>query len=68
MKKGVSTEPTALTVADSFYCPPNGTFLYDYPLGDEMDCALAEGFVVRCTAGSSATSLSFSGAIYVSRC
>lgn len=63
-----TTEPTALTQIDDFYCPPNGTFLYDFPLGDELDADLANGFVVRCTPGASATSLSFSGALYVSRC
>jgi hypothetical protein len=63
-----TTEPTTITVIDAFYCPPNGTFLYDVPLGDEPDTALGEGFVVRCTPGSSATSLSFAGGLYVCRC
>ena len=63
-----TTEPTTLAQLDAFYCPPNGTFLYDFPLGDEPDADLSVGFVVRCTPGASATSLSFSGALYVSRC
>jgi hypothetical protein len=62
-----TSEPTALTQIDAFYVPPNGTFLYDFPLGNEPDAALGEGFSVRCTPGSSATSMSFGGAIYVSR-
>jgi hypothetical protein len=63
-----TTEPTALAQLDAFYCPPNGTFLYDFPLGDEPNSDLAVGFVVRVTPGSSATSCSFTGALYVSRC
>jgi hypothetical protein len=46
-----TTEPTALTVIEEFLITPYaGTVLYDWPLGDAPDCALAEGFVVRLTA------------------
>lgn len=46
-----TTEPTVLTVLDSFILSPNGgVVLYDWPLGDTPDCALAEGFAIRCTA------------------
>lgn len=63
-----TSEPTALTLLDTFYIPPNGGAIYDLPLGDEYDCALAEGFVVRVTPGASATSMSFGGSLFVSRC
>lgn len=46
-----TTEPTVLTVLDEWLLTPNGgTALYDFPLGDEYDSALAEGFVIRLTA------------------
>lgn len=66
--KNWTTEPTVVSQAVPIYLPPNGTGLYDIPLGDEFDCALAEGFGLRITPGASATSLSFSGALWVSRC
>lgn len=46
-----STEPTALTTLEDFIITPNGGLLwYDIPLAKEYDCALAEGFSVRCNA------------------
>ena len=46
-----TTEPTVLTVLRSVLISPNGGVLvFQYPLGQEPDCALGEGFVVRCTA------------------
>jgi hypothetical protein len=46
-----TTEPTVITVLDEILIPAfMGSAWYDVPLGDEYDCALAEGFVVRCTA------------------
>jgi len=43
-----TAEPTALSVLWPLYIDPNkGEFIYDYPLGDEPDCALAEGFAIR---------------------
>jgi hypothetical protein len=51
MGYGWSAEPTVLTVIESFLLTPNvGVFFYDYPLGDEPDTALGEGFAIRCTA------------------
>lgn len=47
-----SAEPTTLTqMSAEFLLTPNGgVIVYDFPLGKEPDCALAEGFVVRCNA------------------
>lgn len=46
-----TTEPTVLTVQKEFLIPADkGVILYQYPLGQEPDCALAEGFVIRCNA------------------
>lgn len=46
-----TTEPTVLTVVEEFLLTPNGgVIFYDWPLGDTPDSALAEGFVIRCTA------------------
>ncbi|MEU1880853.1 hypothetical protein ABZ470_26400 [Streptosporangium sp. NPDC020072] len=43
-----SSEPTVLTVIDTFPLSPNGGLaLYDIPLGDTPDCAPAAGFVLR---------------------
>jgi hypothetical protein len=44
-------EPTTLTVLDEALVPAfMGVAWYDIPLGDEYDCALAEGFAIRVTA------------------
>ena len=46
-----TTEPTALTVlVERLLTPNGGLVIYDWPLGREPDCALAEGWVLRCTA------------------
>lgn len=46
-----TSEPTVITVFKEFLLAPDkGLFEYQWPLGQEPDCALAEGFVVRVTA------------------
>lgn len=46
-----SSEPTTITVLKEFLLAPDkGVIAYQFPLGQEPDCALAEGFVIRCTA------------------
>lgn len=49
--KNWSAEPTVLTVIKELLLSPNGGVLeYQFPLGQEPDCALGEGFAIRCTA------------------
>lgn len=44
-------EPTVLSVIDEFLLTPNGGLYAEFqPLGNEWDCAVAEGFAIRCTA------------------
>jgi hypothetical protein len=51
MGKNWTTEPTVLSVLeDTMLTPNSGVLWYDFPLGDEYDCALGEGFVLRMTA------------------
>ena len=51
-----TTEPTVLTVIDAWWIPSDkGVIAYQYPLGQEPDCALAEGYVLRFTSGTGAT-------------
>jgi hypothetical protein len=46
-----ANEPTVLTVIDEILLDPNkGLLVYDFPLGDTPDSAVAEGFVYRCNA------------------
>ena len=46
-----TTEPTALSVLDEQLLTPNGGLVkWQWPLGNTPDSALAEGFVIRCTA------------------
>jgi hypothetical protein len=46
-----TAEPTALTPLKEFLLTPNaGLIAYQWPLGQEPDSALAEGFAIRCTA------------------
>lgn len=46
-----TTEPTAHTILSEKLLTPNGgVIVFNYPLGTEPDCALAEGFAIRCTA------------------
>ncbi|HCT81759.1 MAG TPA: hypothetical protein DGT23_35300 [Micromonosporaceae bacterium] len=61
-----TTEPTVLTVLRERSIPAfGGVVLYDYPLGKEPDCALAEGFAIRCTAPAN---VSVRATMKVSRC
>lgn len=54
--KGWTAEPTTLTLRREWLLSPNGGALfYPWPLGDEPDCALTEGFVLRCTAPATAS-------------
>ena len=44
-------EPTTLTVLkEILMAPDKGLVMYQFPLGQEPDCALAEGFAIRVTA------------------
>ena len=46
-----ANEPTVLTAQKEFLLAPDkGLIAYLWPLGQEPDSALAEGFVIRCTA------------------
>jgi hypothetical protein len=46
-----TTEPTTITVLKEFLVAPDkGLFAYQFPLGQEPDTALGEGFVIRVTA------------------
>jgi hypothetical protein len=46
-----TSEPTTLTPLKEFLLSPNGGVIsYEWPLGTEPDCALAEGFAIRCNA------------------
>lgn len=46
-----TSEPTVLTVIDSFLITPTGgTVFYDYPLGDTPDTAVSIGIGLRVTA------------------
>jgi hypothetical protein len=46
-----TTEPTVLTLVDSFLLDPNkGLVVYDFPLGDTPDTAVSQGMLIRCTA------------------
>ena len=61
-----TTEPTTLTVIREKLVTPNGgVFAYDYPLGTEPDCALGEGFAIRCTAPAT---VNVRATLEVSRC
>lgn len=60
-----TTEPTALTLIKRFtIAPDKGLFAYQFPLGTEPDCALAEGFVLRCTAPAAVNA---NGGLHVER-
>jgi hypothetical protein len=60
-----TSEPTALTVLDEFLVHPQSGFKEYYPLGDEPECTLAEGFVLRVTAPNA---VNCRPAMRVSRC
>jgi hypothetical protein len=49
--KNWTTEPTVVTVLDETLIPAfMGFAWYDLPLGDEYDCDVSTGFLIRCTA------------------
>lgn len=51
-KKDYSAAPTGVTVVegDLWLEPNKGIHWFDYPLGDEPDCAASEGMAIRLTA------------------
>lgn len=60
-----TSEPTAITVPKPFFIHPQAGIVYQIPMGDEWDSALAEGFVIRCTA---AVAVDCRAGMAVSRC
>jgi hypothetical protein len=53
-----SAEPTVLAVIEVFLVTPNGgTFAYDWPFGETLDNDVSKGFVMRCTAPTSAVNV-----------
>lgn len=49
--KNWTVEPTVLVPLKEFLLTPNaGLIAYQFPLGQEPDCALGEGLAIRCTA------------------
>lgn len=53
-----TSEPTVLTPVWSWLLSPQGgTALYDFPLGDTPDCAVSNGFAIRCTAPTTAVNV-----------
>lgn len=60
-----TTEPTTITVIHEMLVHPQAGVVYQVPLGDEPDCALGEGFVIRCTAPAA---VNVRGTLKVSRC
>lgn len=64
--KNWTVEPTTLTPFDEFLLTPaGGTVIYDFPLGDTPDCAVSEGFAIRCTAPAT---VNVRGTIWVEKC
>lgn len=60
-----TTEPTVLTPLKAWWIPSDkGVIAYQFPLGQEPDCALAEGYVIRCTSGAGATPNARAGLIF----
>lgn len=46
-----TAEPTVLTpILETLLAADKGLLLFQFPLGQEPDCAAGEGFVLRCTA------------------
>lgn len=61
-----TTEPTSLaTVLDEFLIHPQTGVKEYLPLGNTYDCALSEGFVIRCTA---AAAVSVRSGLWWERC
>lgn len=62
-----ANEPTVLTVLEEILLTPNGgTLIYDFPLAEEYDCAVSEGFAIRCTAPTNAVNVR--ATLAVTRC
>jgi hypothetical protein len=63
---GYATEPTALTVIDSYLVSPySGTVIYDYPLGTTPDTAVSNGLCLRLTAPAA---VNVRATMYFERC
>lgn len=60
-----TTAPTAVTVLEPHFIHPQAGVIQQIPLGDEYDSALAEGFILRCTA---AVAVDARAGMRVSRC
>lgn len=63
-----TTQPTVITtlIYPTFVLTPNGgTYTYNFPYGQEPDCAVSEGFAISCTAPSATTAR---GGLIVARC
>jgi hypothetical protein len=60
-----ANEPTVLTVLEPHFIHPQAGVIYQIPLGDEYDTALAEGFALRLTA---AVGVDARALMKVSRC
>lgn len=60
-----TADPTVVTLLEPHFVHPQAGVIYQVPLGDEYDCALAEGFVLRCTA---AAAVDVRSLMRVSRC
>jgi hypothetical protein len=60
-----ANEPTVLTLLKRFtIAPDKGLYAWQWPLGQEPDCALAEGFVIRCNAPAA---VNVNGGLFVER-
>lgn len=58
-------EPTVLTPIRAWWIPSDkGVIAYQFPLGQEPDCALAEGFALRFTSGTGATPNARAGLVF----
>lgn len=65
-----TSEPTALTstIFRAVDLDPNkGLYHYDWPLGETPDCALAEGFVIRCTVPSGGAAVNYRAGMRLAR-
>ena len=63
-----TTEPTAVTMLRNYLLDPNkGVYEFTFPLGDEPDCALGEGFGVRCTVPSGGAAVNYRANMTVCR-
>jgi hypothetical protein len=63
-----TTEPTVLTMIRDYNCDPNkGVYEFTFPLGDEPDSALAEGYAIRCTVPSGGAAVNYRANLTVCR-